>query len=220
MAGIAQCNGKKPSSWRLGAAYGLVSTRIRFDLDGGYRFDNVETASLRKHSLTVLAEQPLTERWTLQFGLGLAVTGELKIRGERHRILPGPVASIAGSFRILDGNGPWPFVILSASFGASVTWTRQEGVARAGRVPMIPFDLRGTIAVGKTFFGRLSPYLAARYFDLPVLWTLDGQRVLGADDSLYQLAVGIAVTLPPVDVVVEIAPIGERAVIVVLGLTL
>lgn len=62
--------------------------------------------------------------------------------------------------------------------------------------------------------------LAARYFDLPVLWTLDGQRVLGADDSLYQLAVGIAVTLPPVDVVVEIAPIGERAVIVVLGLTL
>jgi hypothetical protein len=51
-------------------------------------------------------------------------------------------------------------------------------------------DFRAGVTVGKTFFDRLTLYLAGRVFAGPVFWQIDGVDVTGGDVHHYSLGGG------------------------------
>lgn len=71
-------------------------------------------------------------------------------------------------------------------------------------------DLRVGAVAGWTFAERVSPYLAGRVFGGPISWEYDGAAVTGTDDYHYQPAVGVALSLSPLDINAEWAFLGER----------
>jgi hypothetical protein len=175
---------------------------------------------MMKHAASVVGERRIGERWSVQVSLGLALGGELGVGSTAYTILPGPFATVGGSYRVVDendnGHGWVPFVLLSASLGASVSWTRDRSAPSppTGTETMTAFDGRLGLAVGKTIAGVVSPYLVARAFGLPVLWRIDGRSVVGTDANHYQLGLGAAVRIGSADLDVEGVPLGEQAIVV------
>jgi hypothetical protein len=125
--------------------------------------------------------------------------------------LPGPAVSVAGSYRLVDGRGAAPFVMLGASLAASGLGTREIGTGDTEN--MYAFDGRLGVTVGKTIAGIVSPYVAARAFGLPVLWNFQGQNITGTDKYHYQVGAGVALRLGPADILAEWAPFGEGEVL-------
>ncbi len=199
--------------WRVGATYGYSATHLVFDTSGDPGLGGTTTVPMRKQAVSALAERRIGDRWSVQLSGGAVLTGELDVAGEKSTILPGPFASVAGSFRALDEKKWTPFVLVSASFGASVTWTKEEGVASPRQETMAAFDARVGVAVGKTIGGIFSPYLAARAFGLPVLWTIEDHASVGTDAYHFQLGVGGAGRRGGGVGVVGGIPLGEQAIV-------
>ena len=191
------------------ASCGAFGSDIVFgDLDG----------FIERRAATVSFEWRATPDLTLQLGGGIGHGGRLVVDGLSHEMLPGWLSAVSASYRVLGGSeAPFvPFVLVSATLGASGARTRQAG--EQGTVPYSAFDLRLGVTAGKTFLDVLSPYFAARAFGGPIFWELRGEGVTGTDQRHYQLAVGIAASLPRgVDVFAEGAPFGERGATVGAG---
>src|SRR6185436_2923753 len=153
-------------------------------------------------------------RWSIEVAAGASIGGSLTADDARYRVGEGFLASASASFAILDGQGSAPFLLASLSFAGSGAPTSLEGAAEGtSGASLYAFDARVGLMVGKTFWNALSPYLAARAFGGPVLWTIDGEDATGTDRYHVQAAVGVLATaLRRLDVFVEIAPLGERAV--------
>jgi len=153
---------------------------------------------------------------TLSLGGGAGVGGLLVLNGARHEISPGWLLTGAYSYRILDGRGAAPFLLIGLSFGGSGASTREVVPKRTmdpSPVSLYAFDIRAGLTVGKTFWKVLSPYAAIRAFGGPVLWNIDGQPRSGTDQRHFQVAAGLVTSLPRgVDLYAEVAPGGERAV--------
>lgn len=214
--GLTYCRGDEGEVpvWRLGAAYGYTATHLVFDTGGDPALGSSTTVGMMKHAASIVGERRLGDRWSVQVSLGTAIAGELDVGSEAHQILPGPFATIGGSYRAVDEKGWVPFVLLSASLGASLNWTRQRNVAAPPTEAMTAFDGRLGLAVGKTIAGVVSPYVVARGFGLPVLWNIDGRSVVGTDANHYQLGLGAAVRIGNADIDVEGVPLGEQALVV------
>ncbi|MCC6551602.1 MAG: hypothetical protein IT372_01100 [Polyangiaceae bacterium] len=141
--------------------------------------------------------------------------GRLIVDDVHHEILPGWVATVSGAYRVLRG-GEGPFVLLNASLGASGASTRQYGADATA--PYSAFDVRFGLTAGKTFYDALSAYLGIRAFGGPILWQLRGEDVTGVDRHHYQIAFGVAASLPRgFDLFAEGAPFGERGATVGAG---
>jgi hypothetical protein len=196
----------------VGYSYGYVTTTIDWDTDRDLDFSDGE-GRFRKHSVNLSLSRSFAERWTMQLGLGAVLGGDMRFQDRRFDLGAGWQAVLGVSVRVLDGDGWWPFVLVTGSFGVGHVLTEEQlPGGQSGLERLWALDGRGGLIVGEVFADVVTPYVAMRGFDLPVFWTLDGQAVLGADTNLYQAALGLM--LSPVeraDVIVEWAPLGERA---------
>lgn len=141
----------------------------------------------------------------------------MRIQGVTHDVLPGWLSTFALSYRVLDGRGLAPLLIASVSLGFSLSGTHQQDLANPPTVALFSTDGRAGVTLGKTIARTVTPYVAARYFDLPMVWKIQDRTALGADAFLYQGAAGVAVTVKEWDVIVEVAPIGEGAATIAAG---
>ncbi|HEX3343313.1 MAG TPA: hypothetical protein VHS09_02020 [Polyangiaceae bacterium] len=164
-------------------------------------------AVFEKQAATVSLDRRVGDRWTVGGALGATTVGTLDAYGQSFALSPGPLVAFAASFRALDEGSVAPFVLLTASLGASLAWTSP------GSQAMTAFDGRLGVAAGKTFAHVVTPYLLARAFGLPILWNAAGASVVGTDVYHYQLGAGLVVRAGRFDVAVEGVPLGERALV-------
>lgn len=196
------CNGdESPPKYHVGVSYGVFGSTLTFG--------SVEGDVLRRAAIATF-EWRKSDTMTFQVGAGAALPGALTVGDERIRIDPGFLVSVASSWRLVDGAGSKPFVLLALTGAASFASTARTNGERA---PFIAIDVRAGLTVGKTFFDVLSPYAAARVFGGPVFWRISGDALTGTDTHHYQIGAGMVVALPKYwDVFAEGAPLGERAV--------
>ncbi|EYF00899.1 hypothetical protein [Chondromyces apiculatus] len=156
---------------------------------------------------------------TLQAGGGVSHGGSLRVAGVDHEFHPGWLATVGGSYRVFQGEGAAPFVLLTASFGASGAPTQERGAStRTDTERYLAIDARLGALAGWTFFDTLTPYLAARVFGGPIFWRFQGRDITGTDRYHYQLALGTTVLLPGgFNVSAEGIPLGERGLSVGVG---
>lgn len=191
--------------WRLGVNDGAFNSTLLF---GAARLDVWEQAVLA--SLQYRA----SDRWTLQASAGAIVTGALSSGNVSHRMRPGWLYGLAASYRVLDGTGWLPFVLVSASFSASGTATEASDAPGSGHhASLVSVDASAVLTVGKTFLRALSPYVVGRVFGGPVFWQGEGAQRTGTDAYHYQAGLGLSVAvLQRFDAFIEFAPLGERRV--------
>jgi len=156
-------------------------------------------------------------RFNYQLAAGSFVTGTLRTDEDGIERQMGPGWLLAGSatWRVVDQtDGAVPYVLLSGIFGATGTRTFADppDVGAPLRGSYVAFDARFGATVGKTFADVVSPYVAARVFGGPVLWTEDGETRTGSDRYHVQVAGGVALLLTPIDLFIEGAPLGEVGV--------
>jgi hypothetical protein len=172
------------------------------------------TAALRRRALSAAFEMRLADAWTLSAGAGASLGGYLTVNGLRHDLEPGPVGSLAGAYRILDGREEHlPFLLFGVAFSGS-TVVSEASDASATRARLTALDFRASLTVGKVFLDALAPYATVRGFGGPIFWELDGQTVGGTDQYHFQVGAGAIVTAGIIDAFVEVIPLGERAVTV------
>ena len=134
--------------------------------------------------------------------MGALVDGSLRDAAGARSLNPGVLASASAVHVFVDGRDGLPFVT------AALT----AGVLRA-RPDFTAVDVKLAASVGKTFFGRVSPYLGGAVFGGPVFWRHGDVDTTGTDDHHFQLLAGLSVALPGgVDLFAEAAPLGERAI--------
>ncbi|MDB4997791.1 MAG: hypothetical protein JWM74_5223 [Myxococcaceae bacterium] len=164
-----------------------------------------------RHGVSVSGDVRIDDRTTLQLGAGGTPGGVLAIDGgSRHTIGPGWMTFGGVGFRILDGRGAAPFLLMSASLALSSARTTDEADP-LGAAFLTATDLRAGLTVGKTFFSALSPYASLRAFSGPVFWKVRGASVVGSDRFHYQPALGALLSVGAFDAFFEGAFLGERA---------
>ena len=168
-------------------------------------------ADLRRRSISGAFEYRVLDDLTLMVGGGASVGGELRILGQRHHLLPGPVGVLGAAYRILDGNGWEPFLLFGGAFSLSTVGTRRRLDDAEAR--MTAMDARFSLTVGEVFLDAIAPYLTVRGFGGPVSWTVDGQDLSGSDKCHFQVGGGLLVTAGVVDAFFELIPLGERAAV-------
>jgi hypothetical protein len=206
--------GASSTAWRAGAAFGFSATALKFGLASGG--GDTTRADFRKSAVLATLERRIASKWTLSLAAGSTIDGTLRIEGSAHDLSAGPLVALSTSYRAVDEARAAPFVLLTASLGGSLLWTRQragDGAATDGPSErMIALDGRVGVIAGKTIADIFSPYLAARAFGLPIFWTYRGQDITGTDAFHYQLAAGFSLRVGKFDVGLEMAPLGERAI--------
>jgi len=157
--------------------------------------------------MSVTAGYSWPSRTTVRVVIGSVVDGRLSVGDRPFEVSPGALAAIGAARQWLRGR--W-FVTATGTFAASrsATAANDDGV---GRVGLTAVDFRGGLMAGVRL-GPLSPYVLARGFGGPVLWTLDDERVSGTDRYKYQLGAGVTVaTARGVSIAVDASLAGERA---------
>lgn len=175
--------------------------------------------ALRALSVGAAFELRRSPALTIQLAAGSPIGGHLDVAGTRHDIGPGVLLAAGGSYRLVDGAGTAPFVVLTGALGGSTFSTEAPG--ERGR--MSAGDVRAGIVVGKTLFDAVSPYLVARGFFGPVSWRA---RVAGAPKDLdggdahhYQIGAGLVAAFRGVDLAVEGLPLGEKRLVAAAGVS-
>ncbi len=171
---------------RIGASYGFTHSILFFS--GDLR------AETERHVVVASWEHRLGPRWTLQVGAGALVGGGLYTPTGTSPFLPGVIGSVSLSDRVFQGRG-WaaPFLLTTFTLSAVYATTSKSGDAQA--TSYFASDFRFGAVLGTTLGGVLTPYLAARVFGGPVLWTYLGESVLGTDAYKYEIGPGLALAL-------------------------
>jgi hypothetical protein len=147
-------------------------------------------------------------RWGVTGALGVVLDGRATNAATRGDVGSGAVASIGASWLALYEGARRPFLLASATLGAS----RTTAISDDGqRHPLNSSDLRLAVLLGKSF-GPVVPFLGARAFGGPVSWRLGGKPVVGSDVHHYAVGAGLTVRLPArLDLFAEAMPLGERS---------
>lgn len=180
------CDGDAHRVFRAGAAFAGVDTTLRFR-DGGH-------AAFQQLAVAGSFDWRASDRWTLQIAVGSAVGGHLVHRGIDHPIRPGPLASLAASYRWVSDP---VFVVTTMSIAQSFV--------RAGDAAFRAGDARLGLAIGKTF-GPFAPFATARAFAGPVSFAGDS----GTDRYKYSVGAGALLFTRGLDLAIEIGFLGER----------
>ncbi len=198
--------------YRVSAVFGHSSSTLVFD--GKTEVD------VSRQAAVVTIERRMTSKWTLQAAVGGILLGSLDVDGDRYDFGPGWSAGVSTSYRLLDGRGRAPFLLLGGTLAFAGATTRAVKPPNAPDVPYYAGDLRLSVVVGKTFFNALSPYAVGRVFGGPIFWQIQGKDVVGTDAYKFQLGAGLSVSLPMgLDAFVEGVPLGEKALSTGLGLS-
>jgi hypothetical protein len=193
----------EPRRWRIAPAMTWAQTEIVFaDAPDGLEID------IERFAATAAIEYRVSDDWTFTAGAGASIGGEIVARDVRHELGAGPVGLIGGGYRILDGDGWEPFLMLGLSAAVSSVPTTAPGAE--GRFTGV--DVRGGLMLGEVFLDSIAPYAALRGFGGPVFWEFEGEGVRGTDKWHFQLGAGLLATAGWIDAWLEIIPLGERAV--------
>jgi hypothetical protein len=194
--------------WRVAAAYGWLSSELRF---------GDVTAPFDQRSVAASVTRQLSRAWSVTAGAGAVVSGSIDAGGATYVMDPGWLVRLGATWLAVDGEGPWPFVALSASLAASGVQTTGPGGVRA---PLTSVDAGVSVSVGKAIAGIVAPYVGAKAFGGPVFWSLGGASTTGTDVSHWQVAFGLSASLPlGIDVLAEWAPFGARSAVAQVGWT-
>lgn len=197
---IAEHDEEVRPRWSLGAASLYSASALRFR-----RGPHVE---IERVAVLGMASYAPSARLRLQLSAGAGVSGQLGLPNGVHDFLPGPTGALAVSYRFLEDR---PFVVLSGVLSAFSARTQRRADHASARYTA--FDLRFGVAVGATFFERLSPYAVARVFGGPVFWRYQDKAIGGTDVYHFQLGAGTALRLGQrVDLFVEGVVLGEVGV--------
>jgi hypothetical protein len=156
--------------------------------------------------VTATAGYTGASRWSVRGSIGTVLDGALEGDGRTHDIGPGFVVAASASKQWMFG--AW-FVTGSLGAAVSRTTTSEDG---GGEQSLVAVDvLRLGVMAGRSF-GIASPYVMARGFGGPVLWTLDAMDVQGTDTSKFQLGAGVSVsTSSGLSFLLDISALGERS---------
>lgn len=156
---------------------------------------------------TVMAQAAYqaSPRLVVALGLGAVVDGTIA-DGD---IAPGPAGSASLSWLALLETERRPFALI----GISVAVSRASAVSDDGEDHSLTAgDVRIGAMLGKTFFGVVTPYAAARAFGGPVLWNLAGEDATGSDAHHYTVGAGLSVRPGRrFDLSIEGMPLGEQS---------
>lgn len=193
--------------WRASLAVSVFSTTV--NLDG-------RDVDLAEASVSASVGYHPGPKYGASLGLGAILGGRIDSdtrdgspagAGEG-TIDPGFLATLSGTWLARYETERGPFVMASLSLGVSTTTAESDDGAPHR---LTSGDARVGVMVGKTY-GRLTPYLVARGFGGPVLWTLDGESVSGGDVHHYTIGLGSSLRLPArLDGFLELMPLGERS---------
>jgi hypothetical protein len=197
-----------PSPWRLGLTAGAIDTTLVFD--------GAAHASLRQWSALATASRRLTPRVSLQVGAGALLGGRLVDAAGRHDLAPGATALAGVSWLVRPPRDGGPFLSLTSALTLAAARTEAGPAGPGAPFRAADFSLAGSL--GWPLGGWLAPYLAAKLFAGPVRWQRGGGAVTGTDLHHYQVGLGLASALPGrFDLLMEWAPLGERAATLALG---
>jgi hypothetical protein len=191
-----------PPVWRVAAAYGWLASELRF---------GDVSAPFVQRSVAASVTRQLDRAWSVTAGAGAVVSGSIDAGGATYVMDPGWLVRLGATWMALDGSGPWPFVALSASLAASGVNTTGPGGVKA---PLTSLDAGLSASAGKSIAGIVAPYVGAKVFGGPVFWQLGGASVTGTDVAHWQVAFGVAASLPfGIDLLVEWAPFGATSAV-------
>jgi len=186
---------------------------------GGFRTElrlSGRDVDLGEETLSASAGWHADPRFGVEAGVGVILDGRLTVDGEAHDVRPGIAATLTGSWLALPERVTRPFVLLALTASVATTETaRADETAR-----LTALDLRASVIAGKTFFSRLTPYLAGRVFGGPVFWRVAGEGVTGSDRHHFAVGAGVTLRLPGrLDLFAEAMPLGERSLNLGAGLS-
>lgn len=168
-------------------------------------------ADLSSATLTAMLGWHPSPRFGFDLGVGSVLTGEIDVGGLETSFDPGILGTITNSYLALYEGDVRPFVLVSLTVSV-LTMTGDDNRFTA-------FDARAGLTVGKTFWERFTPYLAARVFGGPVSWTIAGNDETGGGVHHYSVGAGASFRLPKrIDVFVEGSPLGERSLSLGVGI--
>jgi hypothetical protein len=212
-SGVASCSLAEHDEavrphWAVGVSALYASTRLRFG-------DDVHADQVRYATLASLAYLP-TAKLVLQAGAGAAFGGSLTLPDAEYQFSPGPTALIGADYRAFD-DGRY-FLLLTSGLSFTTARTHSPGEASVNYTAL---DLRLGAQFGVDLAQVLRPYALARIFGGPIFWHYNGEAVIGTDSHHYQLGAGLALRVSKAfNVFAEGVPLGERAVVVGVGLAL
>ncbi|MBK9034525.1 MAG: hypothetical protein IPL61_25210 [Myxococcales bacterium] len=170
-------------------------------------FEGDRDFDLDQQAVMVSVGQVRPSQLSLRASIGAVLDGTIAGAGRTHDLGPGVVGAIAAARPWTWG--PW-FVHGTLSVGASRV-TTTEVMAGAPTEGLVAVDARIGVSAGRRF-GPVMPYVLARGFGGPVLWTVDGAGVTGTDAYHVQLGAGASVTIGDAwSVMVDVSALGERA---------
>jgi hypothetical protein len=192
-----ECDGNAPPTWQLTAAVDAMSTTILF---GSTR------VALRETAATATLGHFRSSRFGWSVTAGGIVAGSIEGRD----VSGGATVAGVASWLPVYETARRPFFALTASLGtALIRGTADDGSTRLWSA----WDVRGGASVGKTLWGHVVPYAAARVFGGPVFWHLAGSRETGTDRYHVTAGAGLTARLPArLDATVEVMPLGEQSV--------
>ena len=176
---------EEPRPWTIGLSYGFSDTRLVFVGEGRFRIQQWASAA------SFVAA--LKNGTVLGASVGALMGGRLAHADQQWTIEPGVVWSLTAGRRFFGQRPAIPFLLVIGTFSGSSTRTRHGGSGET--TPLHAFDGKLDLSVGWTLGEAFSPYLAVRGFGGPVLWRIDGERVLGGDVYHVSLAVGFNLSL-------------------------
>ncbi len=216
-AGVAMCNlkdAKNARPDRIGLRFSASFTQS----DSVIVFPGRGNISIERSGTAISAEYSVRPNLILSVMGGAVVGGQIGRQGGdvTARVLPGPLAAVSLSWRVLGLKETEPLLLLSTTFSFvthdTVLLDNSKSRYTAG-------DVRFGVICGKTLWDVFTPYGVARIFGGPVFYGAAG--VAGTDLYHFQLGVGATVSVARrVDFFVEGIALGERALTGGIGLTL
>jgi len=181
-----------------------VATDVSFGVD--------QNAALRRRGLVAALEYRLAEKWTLSAGGGVTLGGDLVLDGDRYELGVGAVGQAGVAYRVLDGDGWEPFLLLGASFAASTAGTRGPSAPRTAATS----SSTPSTAASRSPSARPSPTpsrptspCAASAGRSSGCWR--EPRWSGPTGRHFQFGGGLLASAGLIDAFVEIIPLGERS---------
>lgn len=209
-AGVSSCSLQEHQEelrpkWRIGAGYSYTSTAIRFD--------SHTVLDETRHTVLATLDYAPTPVWTFEVGAGALLGGSLRDPGASYDFSPGFLAVLGAGWRIVDPDGPRPFVALTGQLSFVAASTRLNGSSSSPSIGYHALDARLGALAGWPIEGTFTPYVLARAFGGPVYWEYQGNKVTGTDTHHYQLGGGALVKIGrKIDLFVEGVPLGEQAI--------
>lgn len=191
---------------------GVTDTDLVFDDDSEYRFN--------QSAVMATLGYRLSSNWSVRGAVGAVLSGSLEAddaSGREHDMNSGLVISLAAARNWTFGASDAYFVTGSLSLAGATTSTR-EAMMESDDIGLSAFDVRVGALAGRTFFDVWQPYVLARFFGGPVLWTVDDEDIIGSDRFHVQLGVGSSIaTRFGLLVTADVSLLGERSASLGLG---